>query len=47
MKTHKVIDIVYHDDEFNEVFRGTFQYWLDELDGFSYSVNRQCLIKEK
>ena len=40
MKTHKVIDLVYHEDEGNEVFIGTYQEcqdWKSE-QGFGYQV---------
>jgi hypothetical protein len=39
-KTHKVIDLVYHEDEGNEVFVGTRQEcedWKSE-QGFGYQV---------
>jgi hypothetical protein len=40
MKTHKVIDLVYHDDENNVVFSGTHQECLDwkSEQGFGYQV---------
>ena len=40
MKTHVVIDLVYHEDEGNEVFEGTLQEcteWARE-QGFGYIV---------
>lgn len=39
-KTHKVIDIVYHEDEGNEVFVGTFKEcheWKLQ-QGFGYQI---------
>lgn len=40
MKTHKVIDLVYHEDEGNDVFCGTYQECLDwKLEqGYGYQV---------
>ena len=40
MKTHKVIDLVYHEDENNEAFVGTQQECLDwkSEQGFGYQV---------
>lgn len=41
MKTHKVIDTLYHEDEGNDVFCGTHQECLDfitEQEGFGYIV---------
>ena len=40
MKTHKVIDLVYHEDEGNEAFVGTYREcleWMSE-QGFGYKV---------
>jgi len=40
MKTHKVIDLVYHEDEGNDVFAGTkeeCEIWKAE-QGFGYKV---------
>jgi hypothetical protein len=40
MKTHKVIDLVYHEDEGNQAFVGTYeecQNWKSE-QGFGYQV---------
>lgn len=41
-KTHKVIDLVYHEDEGNEVYVGTHQECLDwvseQPDYFTYQV---------
>ncbi len=39
-KTHKVIDMVYHEDEGNEVYCGTYKEcleWASE-QGFGYKV---------
>jgi len=39
-KTHKVIDLVYHEDEGNEVYVGSYQEchdWASE-QGFGYQV---------
>ena len=51
MKTHKVVDMVYHGDELNEVMVGTQQECLDFIseqdDHFTYemrSLTRQELI---
>ena len=40
MKTHKVIDLVYHEDEGNDVFSGTYQECLEwkSEQGFGYQV---------
>jgi len=40
LKTHKVIDIVYHEDEGNEVFVGTRQECEDwkSSQGFGYKI---------
>jgi hypothetical protein len=40
MKTHKEIDLVYHEDEGNEAFVGTHQECLDWMSeqGFGYRV---------
>ena len=40
MKTHKVIDLVYHEDEDNEAFVGTHHECLDfqSEQGFGYQV---------
>lgn len=40
IKTHKVIDIVYHEDEHNEVFVGTRQECEDwkSSQGFGYRI---------
>lgn len=41
MKTHKVIDLVYHEDENNEPFVGTLEEcenWRSEQGAFSYKV---------
>jgi hypothetical protein len=40
MKTHKVIDLVYHEDEGNEVYAGTYEEcfnWKAE-QGYGYQV---------
>lgn len=40
MKTHKVIDLVYHEDEDNDIFLGTYQECLEwEIkQGFGYQI---------
>lgn len=40
MKTHKVIDLVYHEDEGNDVFAGTYEECLNwkAEQGFGYQV---------
>lgn len=40
MKTHKVIDLVYHESEGNDVFSGTYQECLEwkTKQGFGYQV---------
>ena len=40
MKTHKVIDTVYHEDEGNEAFVGTLQECQDFIheQGFGYAL---------
>jgi len=40
MKTHVVVDLVYHEDEGNEVFEGTYQECMDWArdQGFGYQV---------
>ena len=40
MKTHKVIDLIYRDDEYNVVFIGTYQECMDwkSNQGFGYMV---------
>jgi hypothetical protein len=41
MKTHKVLDMTYHEDEGNEVYVGTQLEcldWVREQDGFGYEV---------
>lgn len=41
MKTHKVLDLFYHEDEGNDVFSGTYQECLDfksEQNGFGYVI---------
>ena len=46
-KTHKVVDLVYHENEGNEVFVGTYEEcheWVSE-QGFGYGV--QPLTKEE
>jgi hypothetical protein len=39
-KTHKVIDLVYHEDEGNEVYAGTYKQCLEwaREQGFGYKV---------
>jgi hypothetical protein len=40
MKTHKVIDLVYYEDEGNEVFSGSYQECMEwKLEqGFGYQI---------
>lgn len=40
MKTHKVVDLVYHEDEGNDVFDGTLEECLNwkAEQGFGYEV---------
>ena len=40
MKTHKVIDLFYYEDEGNDVFSGTYQECLEweSEQGFGYQV---------
>jgi hypothetical protein len=41
MKTHKVIDMTYHEDEGNEVYVGTLVEcldWVREQDGIGYEI---------
>jgi hypothetical protein len=40
MKTHKVVDIVYHEDEHNEVFAGTYDECFNFISeqGFGYKI---------
>ena len=41
MKTHKVIDLVYHEDEGNEVFEGSYGdcvKWKEQQNDFGYQV---------
>ncbi len=47
MKTHKVIDLVYHEDEGNEAFIGSYKECLDwkSDQGFGYQV--VPLLKEE
>lgn len=40
-KTHKVIDLIYHEDEGNEAYVGSYQQcqdWVSEQGGFGFQV---------
>lgn len=46
-KTHKVVDLVYHQDEGNEVFVGTYEECHEWVSGQGFGYGVQPLTKEE
>jgi hypothetical protein len=47
IKTHKVVDLVYHQDEGNEVFVGTYEECHEWVSGQGFGYGVQPLTKEE
>jgi hypothetical protein len=50
MKTHKVIDLIYHKNEGNEVYAGTEQEcydWIKEQGGYSFTYQVVPMTNEE